>query len=292
MSRKSRILVFMVVCVAAAAVIFGVRPAQGAKPAPPLSLQASFEEFWAGEGDQYQNQYRMQNDDTYSPYVDTPDRKVGKTVVKSGVEVKYYPPGGSDQIGRFKMIIDETGFLHRFVQLHFLEPSTNPVCDESARPGYPVDPLNGGTGTLLTKTISITTWSVLKNENGYLVTDPDQPPLDMDKMVTGDSKLVQLGITFNPAGTFSDRSYHLGIFACTTWTGNVICPDKGYGLAGTAELYCVESGQVWEFRPHMEAFTNAPDNVARLLHTNVQINYLESIMLRAWRMPFVLRVTR
>ncbi|MCK7476735.1 MAG: hypothetical protein M0C28_03645 [Candidatus Moduliflexus flocculans] len=72
--------------------LLAVGHVEGAKPAPSISLQANFEEFWAGEGDQYQNQYRMQNDDTYAPYVDTPDRKVGKTMEKSGVEVKYYPP--------------------------------------------------------------------------------------------------------------------------------------------------------------------------------------------------------
>ena len=276
MSRKSRILVFMVVCVAAAAVIVGVRPAQGAKPAPPLSLQASFEESWV-EGE---NLYRMQNDVTGLPYVDSPDVKVGKTVVKSGVEVKYYPPGGSDQIGRFKMIIDQAGSLQRFVRLGFLEPSTDPALDESAYPGFPVDPLWGETGTLLTSRISIMTWAVLKEDDqGILKPDPDYPPLDMDKMQTDESKYIWMGIDFNPAGEFTDRTYHLGLLA-------------GVSQIGSAELHCVEAGRVWEIRPFTESFVNEPDNSWRILHTDVQMDFLRSIKLRSWHMPFVLRITR
>jgi len=287
MSRNSKILFWGMVCFAAAAVIVTVRPVQGAKPAPPLSLTASFDEFWVGG----ENLYRIQNDAANLPYVNTPEQKVGKKVIPSGVEVKYYPPGGSDTIGRFKMIIDQSGSLHRFVQLHFLNPSTNPACDESALPPDPVDPLFGGTGTLLTNRIAITTGLVQKvTDDGYLWSDPDQPPLAMDKMLTGQSKIVLMGIEFKPAGIFSARTYYLGILASPDWTGNVICPDKGYVLSGTAELYCVESGRAWEFRPHAASFINAPDNVTRLLHTNVQLSFLASIKLRAWTMPFVLKV--
>jgi len=279
-SRKWEIPVAAVLTgLGALAALFVVGHVEGAKPAPAISLQASFEEFWSGEGDQYQNQYRMQNDDTYSPYVDTPDRKVGKTVEKSGVEVKYYPPGGSDQIGKFKMTIDQAGFLHRFVRLHFKEPSTDPALDESAYPGFPVDPLWGGTGTLLTSKISIRTWGVLKeDEQGILVRDPDLPPLDMDKMQTGESKFVWLGIDFNPVGEFVDRTYHLGLLA-------------GVSQIGAAELFCVEAGQVWEIRPFSESFVNEPDNSWRILHTDVQMDFLRSIKLRSWHVPFVLRVT-
>jgi hypothetical protein len=104
----------------------------------------------------------------------------------------------------------------------------------------------------------------------------------------GKSKLSHL-IDVVPAG---DRSYMLGILTAAGAQGNVICPASGYALTGSAELYCVESGRTWEFRPHAATFPNAPDNVLRLLHTNVQMDYLHSIKLRAWRMPFVLRVTK
>lgn len=256
------------------ATFFVVGHVEGAKPAPAISLQASFEESWV-DGN---NLYRMQNDTSGLPYVDTPDVKVGKKVVKSGVEVKYYPPGGSDQIGRFKMVIDQAGSLQRFVRLHFLEPSTDPALDESAYPGFPVDPLWGGTGTLLTSSISIKTWAVLKaDDQGILRPDPDYPPLDMDKMQTGESKLIWVGIDFNPAGGFTDRTYHLGLLA-------------GVSQTGSAELHCVEAGQAWEIRPFTESFVNEPDNSWRLLHTDVQMDFLRSIKLRSWHMPFVLRI--
>jgi hypothetical protein len=277
---KMGITVVFLAGFAALATLIVVGHVEGAKPAPAISLQASFEELWVGEGDQSQNQYRMQNDITDLPFVDTPDRKVGKTVEKSGVEVKYYPPGGSDQIGRFKMIINQAGSLQRFVRLHFKDPSTDPALDESAYPGFPVDPLWGGTGTLDTSRISITTWGVLKEDDlGNLKPDPDYPPLDMDKMQTGESKLVWLGIDFNPVGAFHDRTYFLGLLA-------------GVSQTGAAELYCVEAGQVWEIRPITESFHNEPDNSWRILHTNVQMDFLRSIKLRSWHMPFVLRVTK
>ena len=102
------------------------------------------------------------------------------------------------------MIIDQAGSLQRFVRLDFLEPSTDPALDESAYPGFPVDPLSGGTGTLLTSRIPITTWGVLKEDDqGILKRDPDYPPLDMDKMQTGESKYILMGIDFNPAGESS-----------------------------------------------------------------------------------------
>lgn len=261
------------------ATLFVVGHVEGAKPSPPISLQASFEELWTGEGDQYQNLYRIQNDDTYSPYVDTPDRKVDKIVIKSGVEVKYYPPGGSDTIGRFKMIIDQAGSLRRFVRLHFLEPLEGSL-DESGYPRFPVDPLWGETGTLLTSKISIKTGAVLKEDaEGILRYDPDYPPLDMDKMQTGESKYIFLGIDFNPVGEFVDRTYFLGFLA-------------GVSQIGAAELFCVEAGKEWEIRPFTESFVNEPDNSWRYLHTNVQMDFLRSIKLRSWHMPFVLRIRK
>jgi hypothetical protein len=281
MSRSCRLGITAVFLAgfAVLATLFVVGHVEGAKPAPAIPLQASFEESWVTDENQNEvNLYRMQNDVTGLPYVDTPDVKVGKKVVKSGVEVKYYPPGGSDQIGRFKMIIDQAGSLQRFVRLHFLEPSTDPALDESAYPGFPVDPLWGGTGTLLTSRISIMTWGVLKkDDNGILKPDPDYPPLDMDKMQTNTSKYIWLGIDFNPAGEFIDRTYHLGLLA-------------GVSLTGAAELFCVQAGQVWEIRPFTESFGNEPDNSWRILYTNVQMDFLRMIKLRSWHMPFVLRV--
>jgi hypothetical protein len=102
----------------------------------------------------------------------------------------------------------------------------------------------------------------------------------MDKMRTGDSKFISLRMEFNPQGEFMDRTYDLGELA-------------GVSIAyGSAELHCVESGQVWEIRPFTETFANEPDNSWRLLYTDVQIDFLRVIKLRSWHMPFVLRVTR
>jgi len=279
-SCKTGITVVFLAGFVVLATLFVVGHVEGAKPAPAISLQASFEELWVTDEDQNEvNLYRMQNDVTGLPFVDTPDVKVGKKVVKSGVEVKYYPPGGSDQIGRFKMIIDQAGSLQRFVRLHFLEPLAGSL-DDSGYPGFPVDPLWGGTGTLLTSKISITTWGVLKeDDHGVLRLDPDLPPLNMDKMQAGDSKYIFLGIDFNPVGEFVDRTYFLGFLA-------------GVSQTGAAELFCVEAGKEWEIRPFTESFVNEPDNSWRYLHTDVQMDFLRSIKLRSWHMPFVLTVTK
>ncbi|MCK7476736.1 MAG: hypothetical protein M0C28_03650 [Candidatus Moduliflexus flocculans] len=161
-----------------------------------------------------------------------------------------------------------------------MEPSTDPALDESAYPGFPVDPLWGGTGSVLTSKIAITTWGVLKEDDqGNLVRDPNLPPLNMDKMLTGESKLIFLGIDFNPMGEFIDRTYHLGVL-------------EGVSLTGSAELCCVEAGRVWEIRPFTQSFVNDPDNSWRLLYANVQMDFLRMIKLRSWHMPFVLRVMK
>ncbi len=275
MSRKSGILAVAAICLASAAVIVAVRPAQGANPKLHLSLKASFEELWVGE----ENLYRIQNDFSDLPYVDTPDQKVGKKVVTSGVEVKYYFPSGYYINGKFTMTIDQSGSLQRFVRLHFLEPSEDPALDESAYPGFPVDPLWGSTGLLLTSKISFTSWGVLTADENGILGRPRLLPLDMDKMQAGESKYIDLEIKFNPQGEFIDRTYYLGILA-------------GLSLRGAAELHCVETGQVWEIRPFTETFNNEPDNSWRLLHTNVQMDFLRQIKLRSWHMPFVLRITR
>ena len=274
MSRKSAILAVAAVCLASAAVIVAVRPVQGANPKLHLSLKASFEELWVGE----ENLYRIQNDFSDLPYVDTPDQKVGRKVVTSGVEVKYYPTSGYHMRGLFTMTIDQSGSLQRFVRLHFLEPSTDPASEnESQFPGLHVDPLWGSTGTLLTSKISFTSWGPLKADEQGILRDDLDTSLDMEKMQTGKSKYIALVIKFNPMGEFINQAYYLGVLQYVS-------------LHGAAELYCVEAGQVWEIRPFTETFTNEPDNSWRLLHTDVQIDYLRTIKLRSWHMPFVLRV--
>jgi len=285
MSRNSKVLVWGTICLVAAVVIVAILPVQAAKPSPPLSLQANFEAFWQNGSGQYIGT-RIHNDIGGFVYTDTASTKR----VVYGVEVKYYPPASSLP-GQFVMKIERSGVLGRFVRLDFQQPSTDPVCDESGDPGCAVDPLYGGVGELETKTIRISTQGVLtRRADGALVQDINQR-LDMDKMQSGQSKLVGLGITFTPTDPAFDRNYNLGILVNPDQPHeNIICPVKDYWLFGTAELYCVAAGSLWEFRTHTQAFTNEPDNVVRLLHTNVQLDYLNSVKLRTWRMPFVLRV--
>jgi hypothetical protein len=284
MSRSSRLGITAVFLAgfAALATLFLVGHIEGAKPASEMSLQASFEELWDMDENQNPvNLYRIQNDVTGLPYVDTPDVKVGKKIVKSGVEIKYYFPSGYYKQGKFTMTIDQSGSLQRFVRLHFLEPSTDPAYEnESHFPGLHVDPLYGNTGTLLTSKISFTSFCPLKaDENGILRLDPDTS-LNMDKMQAGDFKYIALRIEFNPVGEFIGRTYFLGDLAYVS---------VAYGAAG---LYCVKAGQEWEIRPFTETFTNEPDNSWRLLYTDVQIDFLRTIKLRSWHVPFVLRVTK
>jgi hypothetical protein len=47
---------------------------------------------------------------------------------------------------------------------------------------------------------------------------------------------------------------------------------------------------MWEIRPTTQTFMNEPDNVRRLFHTTYQLDWLNSIELRTWEMPFILRI--
>jgi hypothetical protein len=279
MSKKTIFSVSAAGCVLVVIGLVAFLPVEGAKPASALSLKASFEELWYdGENNAYP--CRILNDKNEF-YIDTPDAGKGKNVVKSGVEVKYYPPSGVYKAGLFTMTIDQSGFLRRYVQLAFVEPpSTDPESEnESHFPGLDVNPVRNWPVTLETSKISFTSWGPLKADEQGILRFDSNASLDMDKMQTGESKYIDLVIEFNPMGEFVDRTYYLGELACVS-------------LRGSAELHCVEAGQIWEIRPFTEKFANEPDNSWRLLYTDVQIDFLRQIKLRYWHMPFVLKVSR
>jgi len=121
MSRKSAILLWGMVCMAAAAVIIAVRPVQGAKPSPPLSLTASFEALWQDGSGQYIGT-RIHNDLDGCVYANTPSTRK----IVYGVDVTYTPAQGFFP-GQFVMKIDRSGLLGRYVRLDFQEPSTDPA---------------------------------------------------------------------------------------------------------------------------------------------------------------------
>lgn len=288
MSRQSKVVVLAAVCFMAIVVLIGVAPIQAGKTSSPiLSLKANFEAFWINGSDQF-IATRIHNDIEGFAFTDAPDTKK----VAYGVEVKYYPPANWDYRGRFVMKLDRTKALGRFVQLSFGTPSTDPTCDDSGEIGCGIDPLRGGTGTIETKTIEITTQIVLvRNNAGELVRDVKQP-IGMELMKTGDSKFIGLGITFTPNDPAYAYRYDLGQFTDPeNYDPNVVCQENNYQW-GTAELYCVQAGQVWEFRPYSEAFPNDPDNLTRLLDGHVLVDYWKTCKLRKWTMPFVLRVAR
>jgi hypothetical protein len=274
MSGKMKVLLIASVFIVGLAVMLLIGPAQGAKPASGLSLKASFEPTWI---DGFSSN-RIRNDVDGLVYVNTPSTKRAFY----GVDVTYTPQQGSFP-SQFVMKVDKNGLLGRYVKINFQDPSTDPACDESGYPGFAVDPLQGVVGELETKRIEISTGSVLvRNADGALVRDLNQR-LDMDKMQAGQSKLIDLAITFTPTDPLFDREYNLGISnAGQTATA---CAN-GYG----AELFCTATGSMWEIRPTMQTFVNEPDNVRRLLHTNVQMDFLRQIKLRTWRLPFVLRI--
>jgi hypothetical protein len=288
MTRQAKILTFSLIGLVPLAVLSTMRPALGGKPSPPLSLRANFESFWKDGSGQF-IQTRIHNDTNGLFYVDTANTKK----IIYGVEVKYYPPGSWDTRGRFVMKIDRSAVLGRFVRLDFQDPSADAACDESGTPGCGVDPLQGGTGELDTKMIEISTQVVLvKNSAGLIVQDVTQP-IGMDTMRSGESKFVGLGITFTPTDPAFNYRYDLGHYANPDFAHeNMICPLKDYWNWGPAELYCVQAGQVWEFRPCTETFVNYPDNLVRLLDGHVLVDYWTSCKLRTWRMPFVLRVSK
>ena len=277
MSGKMKVLVIASVFIAGLAVMLLIGPAQGAKPAPVLSLMASFEPTWIDGS----SSNRIRNDVDGTVYANTPSTKRAFY----GVDVTYRPQQGSFP-GQFVMKVDRNGLLGRYVKINFQDPSTNPKCDDSALPGVPVDPLQGGVGELETKRIEISTWIVLvENADGWLVCDYNQR-LDMDKMLAGQSKFIGLEVTFTPADPLFDREYYLGVLM-----GDATPCSDGYAFCGgPAELFCTVTGSEWEIRPTTKTFVNEPDNLRRLLHTDFQLDWLNSIELRTWRMPFILRI--
>jgi hypothetical protein len=280
MSGKMKVLVIASVFIAGLAVMLLIGPAQGAKPGPVLSLMASFEPTWIDGS----SANRIRNDFDGTAYANTPSTKN----VFYGVDVTYTPPQGAFA-GQFVMKIDRNGLLGRYVKINFQDPSTDPACDQSGFPGFAVDPLQGGIGELETKRIQISTWGVLvRNADGALVRDAKQR-LGMDLMQAGQAKLIGLGITFTPTDPLYDREYNLGILAAADIT-TAGCPPKDYWLVGAAELFCTATGSMWEIRPTIQTFVNEPDNMRRLLDTNVQLDYLHNIKLRTWKMPFIIRI--
>jgi len=282
MTRKINAVILGVFGIAAAAAIFSVLPAQGAKPASVLSLMASFEPKWIDNT----SPNMIRNDVDGVVYANTPSTKRAFY----GVDVTY-TPAQAFLPGRFTMKIDKNGLLGRSVKINFQDPSTDPDCDDTdgSLPGLEgvlIDPLQGeAAGELETKRIEILTWSVhVRNADGSVVRDTEQR-LDMDKMQAGDSKLIGLSIDFTPTDPLFDREYYLGVLHLDA----DICSDK-YGLTGLAEIFCTATGSMWEIRPTTQSFVNEPDNVRRLLHTDYQLEWLNSIELRTWRMPFILKI--
>jgi len=283
MTRKMKTAIWGVFGIVVAAAIFSVLPAQGgAKPATALSLNATFWPTWIDNT----SPNRIRNDVDGTFYANTPSTKKAFY----GVDVTYTPKQGSFP-SQFVMKIDQNGLLGRYVRINFQDPSTDPDCDDTdgSLPGLEgvlIDPLQGAAaGELETKRIEILTWMVMvRDADGMLVRDLNQG-LDMDKMQAGQSKLIGLSIDFTPTDPLFDREYHLGV----VHTDADICSDK-YGLTGLAEIFCTATGSAWEIRPTTQTFVNEPDNVRRLLHTEYQLDWLNSIELRSWSMPFILKI--
>jgi hypothetical protein len=284
MSRQLKILVFSFVCLAALVILIPVDPAQGGgKSSPPISLRANFEPLWFGAST------NIRNDIEGSPFFDMTDTKRAKY----GVSVKFYPAGGSDPRGRFKMIIDQSGALGRYIKLFFMTPLGGAGCIDNNLEGCNIDPLGGGIGVIDTKLITIDTQVVyVESADGKsLVMDTSQP-IGMDLMKTGESKIVGLGISFTPEN--SDYDYHLGFIPDPNnpaYDPNLACQNTGWPF-GTAELFCVAAGQQWEFRPHQKNYTNDPGSLNRWLTGQSTILYYRVCNYNRWHMPFVLRVTK
>jgi hypothetical protein len=281
MSRKIKAVIWAVFGLAAAAALLAVLPAEGAKQPSVLSLMASLEPTWIDGS----SSNRIRNDVDGMVYANTPSTK--KTFY--GVEVTYTPAQGVSP-GQFMMKIDQTGLLGRYVKIDFQDPSTDRSCDESSVPGFAVDPLQGGVGELETRRIEISTWGVLvRNADGMLVNGDRNQRLDMDLMRTGESKFIWLQIKFTPTDPLFDREYYLGVLYTEPIT-TTLCPEGYKWAGGPAELICTATGSMWEIRPTTQTFVNEPDNLRRLFHTNVQLDWLSSIKLRNWRLPFILRI--
>jgi hypothetical protein len=272
---------------AALATLFVVGHVEGAKPAPvtPISLNAEFDTVWTGAGG-VPVETRIRNDYDGQIYVDRADTRK----ITYGSVIKLYPASGSDPRGHFIMKIDQAGILGRFVRLNFGAPLTGPNC-ESSQEGCAVDGFLGETGRVEARTISISTQIVLAESNGQLVRDVSAP-LNMEKMKAGDRKVVGLGISFTPDDPDFDHQYDLGQFTDPeNYDPGSTCQVQNYPW-GAAELVCLATGQVWEFRPLSISYFNETDNLSRLLWGRVLLNYWTFCRLNKWTMPFVLTVTR
>ena len=282
MSGKMKVLVSASIFIAGLALMLLIGPAQGARTDPVLSLMASFEPTWIDNS----SPNLIRNDADGTAYANTPSTKRAFY----GVDVTYTP--ATERLpGQFKMKIDRNGLLGRYVKIGFQDPSTDPDCDDTdgSLPGLSdvsIDPLQGqAAGELETKRIEISTWGVMfRTADGAVAQDSDLR-LDMDKMRAGESKLIQLSIEFTPTDPLFDREYYLGVHHFDA----DLCSDT-YGLNGVAEIFCTATGSMWEIRPTTQTFVNEPDNVRRLLHTTYQLDWLNSIELRTWKMPFILRI--
>jgi hypothetical protein len=93
-----------------------LRPAQGAKLAPVLSLMASCEPTWLDGS----SSNRIRNDVDGTVYANTPSTKRAFY----GVDVTYRPQQGSFP-GQFVMKVDRNGLLGRYVKINFQDPSTS-----------------------------------------------------------------------------------------------------------------------------------------------------------------------
>jgi hypothetical protein len=282
MSGRMKVLVIASLFIAGLGVMLLIGPAQAAKPGSVLSLMASFEPTWIDGSPN-----RIRNDVDGTVFVNTPSTKRAFY----GVDVTYTPSKGPFP-GQFIMKIDKNGLLGRSVKIGFQDPSTDPDCDDTdgnlpGLSGIPIDPLQGeAAGEIETMRIEISTTSVLvEDANGWLVRDGNQP-LDMDKMQAGQSKFIGLEVTFTPTDPLFDRDYYLGVLMMDPTP----CMDSYAFLGGPAELFCTVSGSEWEIRPTTRTFVNEPDNLRRLLHTDYQLDWLHSIELRTWKMPFILRI--
>ncbi len=290
MSRPNKMgmIVAFMTCFAALATLFVVDHVEGAKSGPvtPISLTANLEPIWYGAGGETVVT-TIRNDVDNQLYIDRTDTKR----IKYGVSVKYTPAGGSNPRGQFVMKIDRAGALGRYVQLHFSKTATGLNC-VSSQEGCAVGGFMGDTGDVETRTISISTQLILaENAAGQLVRDVNSP-LGMETMKTGDRKVVGLGISFTPDVDGFDYQYDLGQFTDpANYVPGVTCQEQNYPW-GPAELVCLASGQIWEFRPCSVSYVNEPNNLWRLLWGHVLLDYWTFCRLDKWEMPFVLRVTR
>jgi len=293
-NKKGMIVGLMaVLAVSGALLVMGVGRVQGAKvpPASPIYFSAAFLPTWqdAGGG---AVPVKVQNDIPGQPYIHTADAKR----TKYGVTVKYTPPSGAIRRGQFVMKLDRAGILGRYVNMQFKDPLMGAYCRPNPEHEDCCKNVRGfmdacEDGIVETSTLTISTQIVLDDASGQLARNVADPFL-MGAMTAGQRKIVGLGISFTPDVEGFDYQYDLGSF---TDPGSYIpgspCQGQNYSW-GPAELVCLTTGQVWEFRPMTEAYFNEPNNLWRLLMGRYLCNYWVSCRSDKWEMPFVLQVTK